>query len=617
MSISRRNLLNWILPSTILTLMTGKKAKAESASSHPNVVPTDTLSHLPSKTVGESPNALYKQLGSEIGADLIGYKNTTVAKKLDALNDYFPDTPEDYLIGSFFSSNSDNTLNIFHSFNGHDFIRSNQSLLVSGDANIIGNRDPSITYFKGNWYVAATTGGNNVKGSGKADFLIFKSADLISWRSYKCFAGPKLLKGQKGSVINGTIDKIAPIWAPSLFIKNDELWVQLSIGFKPKSRDINGVMVNWCAPFACKCNDIDALTFESPQQLMDDTSVQRIDVEVTESSAGNYIIAIKNEFNKHIEIWESSKYIGGYSKIADLDFGGTPVEGPCLVWINSQKKWRLYADAFKANGTVYYTESPDLRTWTTPMIVQSTWPLRHGTVLNLSNLPESRKAINSFVIANNIMSSPIAQPYWDTRKTLHAGRQTLIPQCNFVYCVSGKDSSHITINKQGGDWFYLLVSSQMPLCGIIVDGSAIDGNFTIGFGQTNQRLYKVYYNKKSKLYQLEGTPNNQSIEIPFHGQPGWPIIDENFTPIYGATYSTSSKDKSDTTISDINSTLPDGSLFHLWIESNNDNGAIIIKSGSKNIKTGNEDIVLSGSKGHGYKIYTIKKISGSWRLVAS
>lgn len=555
------------------------------------------------------------ELAASDGATMAGYGTTTVAGALDDLFGDQANLSRDFFIGSFFKSNTDDSLALYKSHDGINLTRLTSHNLMSIDGGQVGNRDPSIIFYKGKWYVSCTTGGTGNVGSTDADFLIYRSDDLISWQLVKCLAGPTKLKGQPGSVIGGTIATIAPIWAPSLLEKDGELWVQLSIGYKPQAADIDGTMVNWCAPFACRCNNIDNLTFDFPQLMMTDTSVQRIDVEVTKIPTG-YAIAIKNEYNKHIEIWKSSTYIGGYTKVADLDFGGAYVEGPSLVWINTLQKWRLYADAFQQFGTTYYVESTDLVTWTAPAVVQSPWPLRHGTILNLANCSEPRRAIDSFTIASNLMSSDEIPPCWAEGGTLVAGANTIVPKCNYVYRLGGSTQATVTINAKGGDYFWLLVASGSAPAGITVNGSKVDGAFSIGYGQTNLRLYKMVYNSASGLYQLQGKPNDTADSATFATQTGWPTITETFKPVHGRTYTTSGGDANNTTIAGLPSDMPDGTYFHIWIGSSTATGSVTLKAGGTNMGVYTTDKVLAGNTGNGNLLYTMKKVSGVWRLMA-
>ncbi|HFF2524671.1 TPA: hypothetical protein ACF9NR_001160 [Enterobacter cloacae] len=577
----------------------------------------------PASTGGVGDNA-WGEVGSDSlrdillsnsGASLIGTSNgDTVQQALDDINNTIPQLPYDYYIGSFFASNTNDSLSLFSSHDGKTFTKINANGLTPINTSVVGNRDPSIIFYKNFWYVAATTGGTSNVGSTDADFLIFKSKDLITWQLFKCLAGPTLLKGQPGSVIGGTITTISPIWAPSLSIVNGDLYVQLNIGYKPQAVDIDGNLVNWCAPFACKCNNLTAMTFDFPQQIMTDTSVQRIDVEMSQNPAGGWVLAIKNEYNKHIEVWKSNSYLGGYTKVADLDFGGVYVEGPSLVWINGLQKWRMYADAFRLFGTTYYVESVDLVTWTSPIVVQCPWPLRHGTVTNLANLPQAEKAIQSFSQAAALMLSNNVMPCWEEGGTLVSGSQTIIPKCNYVYRVGGSTQSTVTINQRGGDWFYLLVASGLPAAGITVTGTAVDGTFSVGYGQSSLRVFKIWFNQASGLYEVEGQPNQRGDSAAFSAQTGWPTITTTFTPMHGRTYTTSGGDSSNTTISGLPSSMPDGTYFHLWIGSETATGSITITTGATNIQVGSSNVVLAGNTGNGNRLYTMKKVSGTWRL---
>ncbi|EMM0835458.1 hypothetical protein RVV06_001446 [Enterobacter ludwigii] len=556
-------------------------------------------------------------LSANTGATRVNTSSgVTVQQALDDINNTIPQLPYDYYIGSFFSSNTDDSLSLFSSQDGKNFTKINANGLTPINTSVVGNRDPSIIFYKDFWYVAATTGGTSGVGSSDADFLIFKSKDLITWQLFKCLAGPTLLKGQPGSVIGGTITTIAPIWAPSLSIVGGDLYVQLNIGYKPQAVDIDGTLVNWCAPFACRCNNINNITFDFPQLMMSDTTVQRIDVEMSQNPSGGWVMVIKNEYNKHIEVWKSNSYIGGYTRVADLDFGGIYVEGPSLVWINGLQKWRLYADAFQQNGTTYYLESTDLVTWTSPSIVQSPWPLRHGTVKNLANLPQAEKSIQSFSQAASLMVSNNILPCWAEGGTLVSGSQTIVPKCNYVYRVGGTVQATVTINQKGGDWFYLVASSGQASAGITLTGTAVDGTFSVGYGQSNLRIFKVWYNQASALYEVEGQPNQRGDSATFASQTGWPTITSSFIPTHGRTYTTSGSDSSNTTISGLPSTLPDGTMFHILIGSETATGSVTITTGGTNIQIGSSSIVLAGNTGNGNKLYTMKKIAGLWRILA-
>lgn len=514
----------------------------------------------------------------------------------------------DIFIGSFFNSNADVSMTLVKSYDGKSFSVMNKTPLLLPSGAAAGSRDPSIVYLKGYWYVAYTNANSN------QDFSVMRSPDLISWTVFNCKAGAGL-HGKPGSSIGGTIPTIQPIWAPSLFVDNGELYAQLSVGFKPQAPDKDGTLVNWCVPFSTKCTNLDTMTFDTAVQMMSDTSVQRIDVEVTKLPDG-YMLLIKNEYSKAIELWKSSTYIGGYSLIASLDFGGRYVEGPSMVYINHLSTYRIYADAFRENGTTWYVDTKDFVTFTAPARVQCPNPMRHGTVYNMANSQEPAKAIDSFTVAASVMASEDISPKWAEGSTITAGSQALVPQCNYVYRVSGSINATVNINEKGGDYFWLLVASGSNGAGITVGGSKVDGSFSIGYGQTNLRLYKVVWNSQSGLYQLEGVPNRNGGSLAMNAQTGWPTITNAWLPKDGTTYATSGADSA-TTIASLPTSLPDGTYFHLWIGSGSTGGSIVLKSTAGNgMSIGGSDIVLSGATGHGDKLFTMKKVGGTWRLMA-
>lgn len=453
------------------------------------------------------------ELAKPTGGDLIGVVDpdgqpSTLQTELDKKTI----KAEDYLVAAFFTNTDDDSLRIYSSHDGANFNLLNKHPLVSTDGKQVGNRDVCITYFDGKWYAAATTGGSTNEGTTDADFLVFVSDDLITWTQHKCFAGPALLKGQPGSVIGGNIPTITIIWAPSFSVINDELYVQLSVTYNANTVDKNGSAIFYMAGFSCRCNDIENLTFDSPVLLLQDTSLPRYDFEVHENPAGGFIMVCGDQFNHTLEVWTSSTYIGGYTRkyVYSASTVNMELEGPTLVYLNRTNTWRMYADAYHVTGFMYYMDSSDLTSWTSPVLVQCPWPLRHGTVLNCSNIKESSRAISSFSAAESVMSSDDLMPFFGspvgTDSTSITTSQTLVPKCNYVYNC-GNNKVTLTINQKGGDYFYLAVFSGLDNVGMQVSGNAIDRPFSIGFGITNTRVFKLVWNSRNKIYELQGTPN--------------------------------------------------------------------------------------------------------------
>ena len=555
------------------------------------------------------------ELKKPTGAGNIGTTSgKDVQEELDTLHAAVGGVPKDVFIGSFFNSNSDVSLTLVKSFDGKNFsVMNKKPLLLPNGANV-GNRDPSIVYYKGEWWFATTGGGNGTVGR---DFDLWRSKDLISWTYHQCKAGNGGLYGKPGSTVGGTIDKMAPLWAPSLFVDGDDLYVQLSVSVHPKAADQDGTLVNFMAPFSIRLANADTLEFDPAVSMMDPSqwTVQRIDVEMTKLPDG-YMMLIKNEYNKHIELWRSSTYIGGYTQVADLTFGGRYVEGPAMVYINQLDTYRIYADAFRENGVTWYVDTKDFVTFTSAARVQCPNPMRHGTVYNIANCAEAEAAMGTFVTAAAIMDTDDIPPKW-AEGGLSAGSQTLVPQCNYVYRVSGSNASTLTVNERGGDYFYLLVASGSNASGIVLQGSKVDGApLTLGFGQSNLRLVKFVFNETSQLYQMANQMNLKSTAIAMNTLANWPNITNSWIPTHGAMYTTNGS-YAETVINGISQVVPDGTFFYLWIGSGANGGKVTFKAGGTGLGIYGRDLTLSGAMGHGDTLHVVTKVGGSWRVTVS
>lgn len=550
------------------------------------------------------------ELAKPTGATNINTESgRNVQEELDVLHQAAGGKPTDIFIGSFFNSNADVSMTLVKSFDGKNFSVMNKKPLLLPNGNPAGNRDPSILYHKGYWYVSYTNGNAN------QDFSVMRSPDLISWTIFNCKAGDGIW-GKPGSILGGTIPAITPIWAPSLFVDTDgELYAQLTVGIEPRAPDRDGTEVNWGVPFATRCTDLETMTFGPAVQMLEDKSVQRIDVEVTEIPGG-YILLIKNEFSKEIELWRSSTYIGGYSKVASLNYGGRYVEGPSMVYINHLQTYRIYADAFREQGVTWYIDTKDFVTYSAPQRVQCPNPLRHGTVYNIANSYEPEAALGTFITAAAVTSTDYLAPKW-AEGGLANGATTLVPQENYVYRVSGNNASTITINEKGGDYFYLLVGSGSDAAGIVIQGSKVDGGpFTIGFGQTNLNLVEVKYNEQSQLYQVGVGVNDRSSAIALNTLGGWPNLSNAWVPKHNAIYTTNGA-MAETIIGGLSTIVPDGTRFYLWIGSGANGGKVTFKSGGPGLSVFGRDLTLSGAMGHGDALHVVTKLAGSWKVTVS
>jgi len=560
--------------------------------------------------VGIGDASLRAMLATSSGSGMIGKNGGgTVQDFIDETEEYTnrvsSKNASDYYVGAFFNNQTDRKVTLFKSYNGswlesinttylltdsHWYLSSAQTSLM--DLTTVRGNDPDISFFNGRWHICITSGHPNPPIGGPRDLIVLTSDDMINWTPKEVKMGPSLLYGQSAVQFGGTLTSINQIWAPSLFQDNNgDVWIVATVGINPNAPDINGTSVTWAAAIGCKCNDLENLTFDSPQLFLQDISVQRLDPQMNQDSNGRYLIAIKNEYNKHIEIWRSNTAVGGYTKISDLDFGGTAVEAPCLMYSKKYNQWYLYADAYNTNGEYYFVTTTDFSTWTSPSPVRSSEGIRHGTMLNLATLKEGQQAIASYTRAATLLGRYMEQsPLTSTRGQFSTtGTSNLIPENGMVYRVLSDAYRRFFIEDIGTtDYFYLACTSDSPAAGIVISGTYLSGGIHyIGFGVNNNKLVKVLFDKRNRTYFIEGDgerqPSTNTIAFNSIGN-GWPTVTNTWVPQHGATYTIASA-ADNTVIAGINQPARDGMYFHVLI-TNDTSGQITFKSGGSGMAVG-------------------------------
>lgn len=588
--------------------------------------------------LGIGDASLRAMLATSSGSGMIGKNGGgTVQDFIDETEEYTnrvsSKNASDYYVGAFFNNQTDRKVTLFKSYNGswlesinttylltdsHWYLSSAQTSLM--DLTTVRGNDPDISFFNGKWHICITSGHPNPPIGGPRDLIVLTSDDMINWTPKEVKMGPSLLYGQSAVQFGGTLTSINQIWAPSLFQDNNgDVWIVATVGINPNAPDINGTSVTWAAAIGCKCNDLENLTFDSPQLFLQDISVQRLDPQMNQDSNGRYLIAIKNEYNKHIEIWRSNTAVGGYTKISDLDFGGTAVEAPCLMYSKKYNQWHLYADAYSTNGEYYFVTTTDFSTWTSPSPVRSSEGIRHGTMLNLATLKEGQQAIASYTRAATLLGRYMEQsPLTSTRGQFSTtGTSNLIPENGMVYRVLSDAYRRFFIEDIGTtDYFYLACTSDSPAAGIVISGTYLSGGIHyIGFGVNNNKLVKVLFDKRNRTYFIEGDgerqPSTNTIAFNSIGN-GWPTVTNTWVPQHGATYTIASA-ADNTVIAGINQPARDGMYFHVLI-TNDTSGQITFKSGGSGMAVGGTDRVFTGSA-NGNRVITVKKIGGAWRIL--
>lgn len=427
------------------------------------------------------------------------------------VSDYLYPNPVDFFIGAFFDNDTNKTIFLASSPDGETFYRLNTNQLSGTNAATTG-RDPSILYFRGFWYIAYT-GTKNLGNTG--DFTVMRSSDLITWESYPVKAyGNSVIYNKPGSVIGGSISSIKDVWGPSLYVYNDQLYAVLIVSYNDDTTDIDGKKIGWQSPISLRCNDLDNLTFDLPKLLLNNQDVPRLDTEVVYSN-GRFYAVVKNEYTKQIELWSSASPDEGFTQINTIDFG-IYVEGPSLVYNNSHGLWYVYADAYEMQGTYYFCTSPDLVTWSQAKKVNSLFQMRHGSILNLSNVDTPVTAIESFKTSVSLQHPQgVMQQLRISGVKYLTENISLEPEQDKMYSALSSTDVTLTVptnyHPHECTVFYVYKASQASTGGITVTGPMINGTFKIGYSDSNQTLFAFVLDPSSKRYNCMGIPSFDTL----------------------------------------------------------------------------------------------------------
>jgi hypothetical protein len=531
--------------------------------------------------------------------------------------------PRNYYLATWFRSDDDPTVDLYGSADGINFGRINSGPLRAWNFGSIAFRDPSLFYNDGYFYIGVTS-----CAPGDHDMIIYRSPDLVEWTQFTCTLGPTAVCSNTTPAPGGSTPA-QNIWAPTPFKIGTDIYVQVSIQYAPNEIDINGTSIPVLQQYYSKCLDLDNMIFDVPVLFNKSTAHCTIDGKLYVVN-GQYQLIVKNDYDKHIEIWTSSTFNGAYTQTQDLTFSGQS-EAPALVVENyidqttlqPMQKYRLYSDNY-SQWTYEYRESLDFSTWTAPALVNTKYSLRHGDVLNLVNLDDPIGAMAIADRANAAFGSPDSTNVFRNVVHLSPGVNTIEPQDETLYYVSGTDQAQFNISTIAGKSFYLGILSNAPNCWISLPTQQYfipaNGAYEIlGGGRTNNTIFRVSRTEAdSQQYVIESLRYDNSQALILGAQPGWPNINQSgisWWPSFGDCYTTDGTYTSTTTIFDLPGDIPDGHYFHLCVQSlSGSAGTIIIKASGAHMAIGN-DITISPST-MGDNVYTLKKIGGLWRWVS-
>ena len=275
---------------------------------------------------------------------------------------------DNFILYAFFDENENNKVKLYTSKDGVNLT------LLNIDTGIYG-RDPSINKVGDTYYIATTDYDTDY------DFVIYTSKDLANWKKHEINC----------NLYNSDYPRR---WAPDLYVEDNDLYVLLSVQYANTER--SGDFRN----YLIKCNDLDNLTFDEPQQLnlSGTTSDNYIDCNLSKIN-GVYHLIIKNETTSAVEIEHfTSVDMINYLRI-DSNYGdfGQYREAPFLIKYG--EFYYLYVERYGYNinnKSVYAVKrTEDLIHFTNIELVNmDNIDLSHGSALVITDM-HSKNIIRS------------------------------------------------------------------------------------------------------------------------------------------------------------------------------------------------------------------------------
>ncbi|SFY18741.1 hypothetical protein SAMN04244548_03009 [Paracoccus pantotrophus] len=429
------------------------------------------------------------------------------------------DRLENLFIAAHFTTQDDTTIHISASLDGVHFSVINTAVLPGGQGFDLSQRDPSITWYAGRWWIFGTGG-----SAGNHDFVCFRSQDLTNWSKFQIAmqGGPYF---SNTTPMPGGVSPASAIWAPEPFIEAGVMHVMVSIRYGADFTNLYGATQQHFRPYVTTLTDPVALAFSAPVPMIfgpgDHTDGDsRIDPSVVKH-AGVYYCAIKDSYYRRIQLYYAEDLTGPYTFDQVLSGGTLEIEAPCLVRIRDRSainsearrdKWRVYVDNNRTGvgdpdpnslvGAPYYFEAvgaPDA-TYGAMQKCYFDTPVRHGSIVNLSELPpEASRALSNVAAASGQKRRNLGR-----QVELGSGSQWIRPQQDVLYYAS-VNSGAVTLQLRDGpaDRFYLGAMSAQAAVGILVQGSGFSPRqFLIGFGRGNDAVIEMRRRQDGQYYPV-------------------------------------------------------------------------------------------------------------------
>lgn len=512
------------------------------------------------------------------------------------------------------------------------------------------------------------------ENTGAADFGVMVSDNLLDWDFHKCQLGRGLIQANTpapGWTWNPGASGVA-VWGPSWFKdpSTGNLYVILFVQTQANQVTVESASQPFFRPYIAQCTNLSALTFGPAIELQIEGKLgpsqcsaqdNRIDSHIIylsqpagEFPAGTYIMTMKDEYNKWINIYSASSLTGNWTlrvknvfsnvvRVGDVPF----TEGPCItpfVYMGALK-YLILCDKYYDNKT-FYTTTADFKHFDFPLSIKAQTWTRHGYVINygLLTAPEFLDVDNKVVNAAAKLVAPVRSDIISYRdiKDLQGfpdfKNSRLIPDSGTLYKFKNNTQYKTVVFEAGfansneisdGTYFFMQVEADnyfintQPLQIIIPEHAAninsINGTIILGQQQGNAGvIYKFtklngQWCIETKVDKLNLTERNIGV-IQLEKLEGYPQINASkilFWPIHGWTYQVNS-DQASVVIYSLPTGYKNGAFFYLWTQTGSSaKGCITLKMDKKsNWLT--SDLLIDNRVGG--KLVKVVLVNGKWAI---
>lgn len=230
-------------------------------------------------------------------------------------------------------------------------------------------RDPSITYYRGRWWIAYTN--DFIAGRVTPQWSLASSPDLLTWTL-------------AGDISTATVSKAFHAWAPEFFLDAE--------GRPHVFLSISTDGVSDFAIYESHALDLDNLTDWSAPVRLTGTGLPANAIDPFVISQGaTYRLFVKDDDSKALVELSSPNLTTGYTiENAHVTPAGANCEGPSVA-AAPDHGWLLICDLRTDQG-MHVAASVDLSNWSPLAPVDGPYVWNHGTALRLSD-PASRRDV--------------------------------------------------------------------------------------------------------------------------------------------------------------------------------------------------------------------------------